>query len=119
MEVSSEKAQSAEGDRRVPEIPLSLHCLSNALQGTYLGGNLCAKVPVPRKAPLTPRFPLSHYKHTCGCVYASASTHTRTHTGCPRGLCDMLYLIFIPSLQSASPQGASVPLSPPLALAVL
>lgn len=121
MEVSSEKAQSAEGDRRVPEVLLSLHCLPNALQGTYLGGNLCAKVPVPRKAPLTPWFPLSHYKHMCGCVYASASahTHTRAHTGCPRGLCDMLYLIFIPSLQSPSPQGASVSLSPPLALAVL
>ena len=31
----------------------------------------------------------------------------------------MLCLIFIPSLQSASPQGASVSLSPPPALAVL
>ena len=31
----------------------------------------------------------------------------------------MLCLIFIPGLQSASPQGASVSLSPPPALAVL
>ena len=57
--------------------------------------------------------PLQAHVCMCGCAHAC------THTACPRGLCDMLCLIFIPSLQSASPQGASVSLSPPPALAVL
>ena len=92
------------------------------------GGNRCTTVPVSRKPPRLLShyngFPVSHYKHMCGCVYMSTCTHTwRVHTptctGCPRGLCDMLYLIFIPSLQSASPQGAPVSLSPPPAPAVL
>lgn len=57
--------------------------------------------PVPRKAPLT--FSVSSLPlqaHVCVWVCMQRLTeHTHTHTlSCPRGLCDMLYLIFIPSL---------------------
>lgn len=57
-------------------------------------------------APGFPSLPLQ--AHVCVGVCTRVRAHTLPHTQAyPRGLCDMLYLIFIPSLQSP---GLKVPL---------